>query len=66
MMPVSQKSIGINKKLSELEVINICENKIWSSFLFALTLTSVTSCKTDYYYPDISSIRYQTMFKIII
>ena len=62
-MSVSQKSIDSNKKLSDLvkkEAINICENKIWSSFLCILALASVTSCKINYHYPDIGSIRYQT------
>ena len=63
MMSVSQKSIDSNKKLSDLvkkEAINICENKIWSSFLCILALASVTFCKINYHYADIGSIRYQT------
>ena len=62
-----QKSIDSNKKLSDLvkeEAINICENKIWSSFL--CILASVTSRKINCYYPDIGSIRYRTMFNCII
>ena len=42
MMSVSQKSIDCNKKLFDLikeEAINICENKIWSSFHYILALT---------------------------
>ena len=69
MMSVSQKSIGSNKKLSDLvkeEAINICDNKIWSSFLCILTLASMTSSKINCYYHDIDSIRYRTMFNCII
>ena len=69
MMSVSQKSIDSNKKLSDLvkeEAINICENKIWSSFLCILALASVTSRKINCYYPDIGSIRYRTMFNCTI
>ena len=57
------KPINSNKKLSDLvkeESINICENKIWSSFLCILALASVTFSKINYHYPDIGSIRYQT------
>ena len=69
MMSVSQKSIDSNKKLSDLvkeEAINICENKIWSSFLCILALASVTSRKINCYYPDIGSIGYRNMFNCII
>ena len=69
MIFVSQKSIDSNKKLSDLvkeEAINICENKIWSSFLCILALASVTSRKINCYYPDIGSIRYRTMFNCTI
>ena len=68
-MTVSQKSIESNKKLSDLvkeEAINICENKIWSSFLCILALASVTSRKINCCYPDIGSIRYRTIFNCII
>ena len=68
-MTVSQKSIESNKKLSDLvkeEAINICENKVWSSFLCILALASVTSRKTNCYYPDIDSIRYRTIFNCVI
>ena len=61
MMSVSQKSIDINKKLSDLvneDAINISEKEIWSSFLCILALPSVTSRKINCYYPDIGSIRY--------
>ena len=60
MMPVFQKSIDINKSLSDLvkeEAINICENKIRPSFLCVLVLASVTSRKINCYYPDIGGIR---------
>ena len=69
MMSVSQKSIDSNKKLSDLvkeEAINICDNKIWSSFLCILTLASMTSSKINCYYHDIDSIRYRTMFNCSI
>ena len=69
MMPVSQKSIDSNKKLSDLvkeEAINFFENKMWSSFLCILVLASVTSRKINCYCHDIGSIRYQTMFNCII
>ena len=69
MMPVSQKSIDTNKNLSDLvkeEAINICENKIWPSFLCVLVLASVTSRKINCYYPDIGGIRYRTLFNCII
>ena len=69
MMSASPKSIDSNKKLSDLvteEAINICENKIWSNVLCILALASVTSRKINYYYPDIGSIRYRTMFNCII
>ena len=69
MMPVSQKSIDSNKKLSDLvkeEVINVCENKIWSNFLCILPLTSVASPKINCHYPDVGSIHYRTMFNCII
>ena len=69
MMLVSQKSIDSNKKISDLvkeKAINICENKIWSSFLCLLALASVTSRKINCYYSDIGNIRYQTMFNGII
>ena len=48
MMSVSQKSTERNKKLSDLvkeETINICEKKIWSSFLCILELGSAKSAK---------------------
>ena len=69
MMSVSQKSIDSNKKLSGLvkeEAINICENKIWSSFLCILALASVISRKINCHYLDMGSIRYRTMFNCII
>ena len=69
MMSVSQQSIDSNKRLSNLvkeESINICENKIWSSFLCILALVLVTSRKINCYYPDIGSIRYLTKFNCII
>ena len=69
MMSASQKSIDSNKKLSDLvkeEAINICENKVWSSFLCILALASVTSRKINCCYPDIGTIRFRTMFNCII
>ena len=71
MMSVSQKSIDSNKKLSDLVKEqdmnkNICENKIWSSFLCILAMASVTSPKIKCYYPDIGNIRCQIMFNCII
>ena len=69
MMSVSQKSIDSNKKLSDLvkeEVINVCENKIWSNFLCILPLASVASPKINCHCPDVGSIHYRTMFNCII
>ena len=69
MMSVSQKSIDSNKKLSDLvkeEALNICGNKIWSSFLCILALASVISRKINFCYPDLGSTRYRTMFNCII
>ena len=75
MMSVSQKSIDSNKKLSDLvkeEAINICENKIWSSFLCILALASVRSRKINCYFLteavfviELCSIAYRTMFNCI-
>ena len=68
-MSVSQKLIDCNKKLFDLlkeEPINICENKIWSSFLCILAFASVTFPKVNCYYPDINSVPYRTMFNCII
>ena len=69
MMPVFQKSIDINKSLSDLvkeEAINICENKIRPSFLCELVLAPVTSRKINCYHPDIGGIRCRTLFNCII
>ena len=69
MMSVSQKSIDSNKTIYGLvkeEAMNMCENKIWSSFLCILVLSSVTSYKINCYYPNIGSIRYLSMFSCII
>lgn len=44
MMPVSQKSIGSNKKLSDVvkeKAINICEKKIWPN-LFGIGFSDTT------------------------
>ena len=63
------KPIDGNKRFSDLvkeEAINICENKIWSSFLCILALASVTSRKINCYSPYIGSIRHRTMLICII
>ena len=49
-----------SNKLSDLvkeEAINICENKIWSSFFCILAVASVTSHKINCCYPETGSIR---------